>query len=493
MPGGAEPPERVPSADLADASDTDVTPVVGSPNPDDLDPEAAANADRRLDVDASADEASTVWDRRDWIACAVLLVASLLLVGLHVRAYTTLSPIDELQHIDYAIKAGDFDIVRRGETVGDEAMAEAACRSVDAPQYHGPACGLAEYDPADFQESGINTSATQLPPYYVATGLIARAMTGVGIVDSSVTAARLVGALWLASALGLVWYVMALLRVPRLQRGIVSALFMFTPLVLFHASTVNADAILLATGATVLLAAVQFDRGRLSGWWLLLVCAAVFFVEPTNLLPVTAVGAYLSIRYANRTELPWSRRLLPVAIIPVGVLLRLEIVDRLQDALFPRVASMSSAPMFRDRASAEVDVSLDKVLDQLSATFTPVQRAYLPPLLRTSSILAFIFLTNWLLVGLMFASALGPAVRERMALWARVTAVMLLTAGPFYTFYYAYFSNVDFPAPGRFALPLLPILMVVAADGLRTRPAIWFAAALAAGSALTTVGHLLDP
>ena len=491
MPGGPDD-DRAP----------DDTPVA-DPRPADQAGLAvdAADADRSGDIDrddvvrddVDPDVRAPVWDRRDWIACAVLLLAATVLVGMHVRAYTTLSPIDELQHLDYTLKAGDFDIVRRGERVGQEAMAEAACRSVDAPQYQGPACGLADYEPADFQENGVNTSASQLPPYYVVTGLIARAVTGVGVVDSSVTAARMVGALWLGAAMAVVWYVMALLGIPRVARTVVATLFMVTPLVLFHAATINADAVLLLCGALVLLAAVQFDRGRLHGGWLLATCVAMFFVEPTNLLAVTAVGLYLSIRYAGRRDLPWSRRLLPLAIIPVGALFRLEIVDRIQDAVFPRVASMSRAPMFRDRATVDVEVSLDKVLDQLSATFTPVQRAYLPPLLRTSSILAFIFLTNWLLIGLLYASALGAAVGERMAWWARVVAVVLLAAGPFYTFYYAYFSNVDFPAPGRFALPLLPILMVVAADGLRTRAASWVAAAVAIGSALTTVGHLLTP
>lgn len=487
MPGGEHSDDAAPGA----GTPGDHTPVAGVARPDD-----ASDHTTTVGEDVERDDGhddDPVWDRRDWIACGILLLASLLLVGLHVRAYTTLSPIDELQHVDYALKAGEFDIVRRGERVGQDAMAEAACRSVDAPQYQGPPCGLAEYDPADFQENGINTSASQLPPYYIVTGLVARAVTGVGILDSSVTAARMVGALWLAGAMAIVWYVMALLGIPRLQRGIVAALFLVTPLVLFHAATVNADAVLMLCGALVLLAAVQYDRGRLRGHWLLLVCIAVFFVEPTNLLTVTAVGLYLSIRYVGRTDLSWQRRLLPLAIIPIGALFRLEIVDRIQDAVLPRVASMSSAPMFRDRASTEVDVSLDKVLDQLTATFTPVQRAYLPPLLRTSSILAFIFITNWLLIGVMYATALGPAVRERMAWWGRVIAVMLLTAGPFYTFYYAYFSNVDFPAPGRFALPLLPILMLVAAEGLRTRVAIWVAAAVAIGSSLTTVGHLLSP
>ena len=483
--------------------DPDVTPVEGipsdhAPTHTGAEPEPEPEHEEPEQVEPEPDglgdaDGAMPWERVDWIACGVLLVASLLLVGLHVRAYTTLSPIDELQHVDYTLKAGELDIVRRGELVGDDAMAEAACRSVDAPEYQGPACDLPEYDPADFQENGVNTSASQLPPYYVATGLLARAVTAVGVLDSSVSAARMVGGLWLGVALAVIWYVMALLGVPRLQRAIVSTLFLVTPLVLFHAATVNADAILMLTGALVLLAAVQFDRSRLNGWWLLAVCASVFFVESTNLLAVTAVGLYLSIRYVGRTDLAPSRRFLPLAIIPIGALLRLEVVDRIQDALFPRVRSMSSAPMFRNRNQVDVEVSFDKVIDQLSATFTPVQRAYLPPLLRTSIVLAFIFVTNWLLIGLMFSSAFGADTRERMRWWGRVIAVMLLAAGPFYTFYYAYFSNADFAAPGRFALPLVPVLMMVAADALRTRAAVWVAGVIAAGSTVTTVYHLLTP
>ena len=38
-----------------------------------------------------------------------LLVVALTLVGLHTSAYPTLSPIDELQHIDYVIRAGELE------------------------------------------------------------------------------------------------------------------------------------------------------------------------------------------------------------------------------------------------------------------------------------------------------------------------------------------------------------------------------------------------
>jgi len=36
----------------------------------------------------------------------------------------------------------------------------------------------------------------------------------------------------------------------------------------------------------------------------------------------------------------------------------------------------------------------------------------------------------------------------------------MVLAGPMYSFYYAYFSNADYSAPGRFGLGLLPVAVV---------------------------------
>jgi len=119
--------------------------------------------------DVAEVEAPTSWDRIDWLAVGALFLVSLVLVGLHTRTYTELSPIDELQHIDYVIKAGEFEPPRVNDLVGFEAMSEAACRGVDAPGYVGPLCGLDEYDPANFQENGVNSAAGQFPFYYTAT------------------------------------------------------------------------------------------------------------------------------------------------------------------------------------------------------------------------------------------------------------------------------------------------------------------------------------
>ncbi|MFK8025827.1 MAG: hypothetical protein AB8G26_17860, partial [Ilumatobacter sp.] len=172
------------------------------------------------------DERVMPWARIDWIACGVIVLATVVLVGLHIRTYTTLSPTDELQHLDYVIKAGEFDPPNRNEFVGQEALAEAACRSVDVFGYIGPQCGLEVHDPENFQERGVNTAASQFPPYYTVTGLLSRALTDTGILESSVTAARLVGALWTGAAGCVMWYLMSLFGIARSRRAVAIVAFM---------------------------------------------------------------------------------------------------------------------------------------------------------------------------------------------------------------------------------------------------------------------------
>ena len=61
------------------------------------------------------------------------------MVLLHERDYTPLSPVEKLQHIDYLDQASRFDLVRTGEHVGEVAMREQACRTVDSPGFVSPA------------------------------------------------------------------------------------------------------------------------------------------------------------------------------------------------------------------------------------------------------------------------------------------------------------------------------------------------------------------
>ena len=472
----------------------DETPVDGLDRPQvDSSQTAVADPDGATDTDPGTEQ---VWTRDDWWVCLGLLVISLVLVGLHVRAYETLSPIDELQHVDYVIRAGEFDIPLRNERVGAQAMAEAACRSVDAPGYVGPLCGLDEYDPNTFQENGFNTAASQFPPYYVATGVSARVLTGVGLFDSKVTAARMLGAVWAAAAWSVVWYLMALFGIQRRARAVAIALLIVTPLTIFHAgATVNADVSLMLSGALAMLATVKYEAGRLRWWWLIPIYAGLFFVEATNILAIATCAAYLVVRRGLDTSLSWRERLAPLLIFPALALFRLEAAGRIQNWLFPAAARdqaadrVSSAPMFTNHRTDSV--SIDKVLEQLESTFTPVRNPYLSAPLRSQFTIVGMQLTNWLLIALMFSAAFVVVVGNRAAWWARVTMAALLAAGPFYTFYFAYFSNQDFAAPARFALPLVPMMTVVAAAALRNARAFYVAATIAALAGINTLFQLV--
>lgn len=414
------------------------------------------------------------WLRADWCVCIAILLISLALVGLHERSYEKLSPIDELQHIDYVVGAGDFDVPLRNERIKQEVLREAACRSVDAPGYQGPPCGLDEYDPNDFQENGFNTAAGQFPPYYVVTGLGARALTSLGLFDSEITAARIVGAGWAAAAWSITWYVMGMWRVRRRHRAMVIGLLMFSPLIIFHASaTVNADVSLMLAGAVAVLATSKWEAGRLRWWWLPLIYTALFFVEATTILAVAACSAYILVRRVLDDQLSWPQRLAPASLFVWMYVLRTEVAGRLHEAVFPSATpppgepGMTSAPMFEVHRTN--GVSIARVLENLPSTFSPARNPYFSPPLSSQLTVAGAQLTDWLLIALLFAGAVVIGGRPDIQWWTRVTMLCLLAAGPFYTFYFAYFSNSDFNAPARFALPLVPLMAMCVASAIRTK------------------------
>lgn len=436
---------------------------------------------------------SPSWSRVDWWACGALLVAALVLVALHVRAYPPASPIDEMQHIDYVLKAGDFEIPREGDRIGQAAMAEVACRGIDFSGIVLPPCGLDSYDPNDFPESGFNTAAGQWPIYYSITGVASRVVSELPGIESQVTAARLMGGLWLGAAMVLIWYLLAMFGVPRPQRAVMSALTMTTPLVVFHSSTLNADALLLLSGAIAAIATLNFEHGRLRWWWLSAVYLALVVTEPTNLLACGVGTGYLVLRVTTRNDETTVRRAVPVVLLGVLLVQRAELGDRFRSVLWPNDTSgrATGTPRQINIERAVDGVSLDRLFGQVNAVFTPVRRTYLPDHFDESVVVMLMRFSNWLLVGLLFAAAFVFVRQHSTTLLTRLTIAALMLAGPLYTWYYAYFSNVDFPTPSRFGLPLLALTVVVAATAIRTRAALVASASVAGAVALATVTLLL--
>lgn len=239
--------------------------------------------------------AAAVLRTRSMLICVLTLVFGAIgLSGLHVAAHEELSPVDELQHIDYLYKAPA--VVHSGEKVGQDAMREQACRGLAT--WKPMTCSTtATYDPADFQESGSNTAAIYTPFYYTVTKAIAVPLQTVLGLDSLVTAGRLVGGLWLAGGL-----VMTLLVARRLGAHpyVATALLLATasvPTVILPAASITPDAAALLGGAALLWSVLWWQDAPGRRWWLpAVLAAAVVALKALNILVVVLVALYVLIR-----------------------------------------------------------------------------------------------------------------------------------------------------------------------------------------------------
>ena len=233
----------------------------------------------------------------------VLLVAICsAVIGLHMRAYTKISPIDELQYSDYVISlASGRGIIDKGDYYTKEFRAEAACRGfelkIDIGKCEKP-LGNAAYPFGGFNSAFIHTPAYFLPTTAVAIVLHKIAGT------SYITGARAAGAIWLSLATLLLYWHFGTVGLRRGSRFAIAVLPVVMPGILFYAATVSIDMPVLLMGSAV---AVAADRvvARKSRWWILpLVAATVITFKVTNVLAVVAGALVLLLSLRQGRDEP---------------------------------------------------------------------------------------------------------------------------------------------------------------------------------------------
>lgn len=233
--------------------------------------------------------------RSDCIAIAAVMLVCLAFNWLHVSAYTKLSPLDELQHIDYLFRAADGEIVGRGDVVEDEAMREQGCRGIDWETPVLDCRPLGDYEVSEFQEGGQNTAYIHSPVYYYVTAWISKLANEVTPASNLVTAGRLLGPAWVFPAVVLMVVTMRRLRVGLLVRTAVPILAVTTPMVLHATATVNPDATALLGGALVICTPILLGRRRSRTGGRLADAAAgalAMALKPSNLVVLVA-GAWM--------------------------------------------------------------------------------------------------------------------------------------------------------------------------------------------------------
>jgi hypothetical protein len=419
------------------------------------------------------------WTRLDWWVVAALGLVALVTVILFTQAYPRFSPIDEFQHVDYAVKAGHFELVREGDQAGETALRAFACLGVDS-DFPPIDCGAPDLEPYFFPDHGYNTAAQQTPLYYTVTGVAGRVVTAATPADV-LTGLRLTGALWLTAALALAWLIGAELGVPRRQRAIAVALFAPAVQLLFTSSTVNADNGLMIGGGLVTVALLRTERGA-SRWWLVGASIVAVALEPTAALAVAAACLFLLVRAIATAERETRVRLavLSGAIAVVGVATVL-FLDLLRDAF---IGGWVPPNLERYGELFTNDLSASQVVENLFAVVTPISNPYVPGFLDGGLTTALNTLTALAMVALLATAAVVDRARTRTGVLGGTLLATMVLAGPLFVLYLYVQSDVYFEIPSRYGLALVPAAIATCGAALRWPVARRAAVALAVVHAL---------
>ncbi len=410
------------------------------------------------------------WADRLALACCIVL--AFVVVGVHVSKYPQLSPIDELQHLDYLYKAPTGGIIAQGERVGERALRDEVCRGLDAA-FAIPSCDApAPLDPDAFQERGYNTAYVHPPPYYVVTGVGAHAIeaiTGASFHSS----ARMIGAAWLSLAVWLVWRLLVHRGATPVAQCSLLSLVIVAPSVVFASATASPDATSLLCGAAMLAAVVLWDEGIVPVWALGVAAVFTLGLKFTHVGAIGLAVVFLAVRSAQQAPpAEWrsssvyrhyGRALAVVLGSAFGALALWTIVQSVL-AIEPE----GNIPMVQTLRADEFPAS--QLLEQVDATFSPLQTPYYAPVLRSHEIIGLNSVLDAAVLVAVASVAVFSIARSRERAVGAATAVAMLTLGPV-TVLSNYFSSttVADPIPARYGLPLVPAAVLCAAPALERR------------------------
>lgn len=422
--------------------------------------------------------------RGSYAALAAALVVAAAIGLLHLRAYRTLSPIDELQHIDAVDRAPA--VVRRGALVGEVAMREEACRGIDAA-FVPPACDAAPLRPGDFQEGGYNTAYIHPTLHYTVTALAGAGFEQLPGVDGLVAGARIASVGWLLLGLVLVWLLLCLGDVaPAGQFGVL-LLLATAPLVVHASTTVNPDASALAAGASVFVLYELWRRGLARTWLfvpLVLVIVSLKFTHVAGVIAIAtvALAAALADWWPQRQLGAEGRRSLGlVVVLAASVLAGQAFWSAIQDHY--ALVSREAIPMVVTNQVESFEFV--RLARELHTMFTPLHSAYIPPRIYTGLTELSLQVGDLLGLGAVASAFALSRADRRERIFAAGIVTTLVGLGPFMALAFFVSSRLGSPVPTRYGIAVIPGIVACAIPLLRNRQAAAVAAALGVLSALS--------
>jgi hypothetical protein len=469
------------------------------------------NQDDRVVTDLSAAEAlpstSPESDRkrtaavilRKWGPPLLLVVVPVFLVSLHVRAYTKLSPIDELEHIDYMFRSPGIHQVIAGTQLVVPAMREEACRGIDSV-YPPPPCSTKTLVPSRFQDQGYDTAYIHPPTYYDITwgaGEVVKTVTGT---KSWVTAWRLVGGFWLAAGLLMVYAAGRRMGAGTAPLLGLLLLLASAPSILQTNATVTADAASTFIGGTVLYLASRWEEG---GRWRWMLLVGIGFVgtgfKLQNAIVVMMITVYFLLRARGATTAsstgnqdatsgpPAMPRPSPAGVVRQGARMSLGLLrntrTRAVGVVLAASVSIGAAWTILQRVTETIDpnkllvnaqfvvssISLPEIAAPFGLFLDSIPGSYVPVATESWWTIDMANLLTWLLIAGVVGGAIFMTGNHAIASLARATLIFALLGGPIYVVLNFLSESQYFPMPPRYGFTLLPAMVVCTAYAIRAR------------------------
>ena len=424
---------------------------------------------------------------------------------IHVLSYPRLSPIDELSHMDYMFRSPTM--LASGDKIEERAMRVQFCRGVDVEGFDPNKCpSKVVLEPEMFQEKGYNTAAANAPIYYTADRALAEVIRIATPVDSLFIAGRLAGAVWLALGLVLTYLAGRRLGVGALPLAAVLGLLVASPATTYASATITPDALGLAAGAAVLLAALRWEQRPTAARAAVLIATAtvVSLIKLTFFAIVPAVALYLLLHRSRSWEsstfteadlesdaasAPASGRVRTVVALAMGAVSLLAILAWMV------VINVRSHQDPNDLPSMATQFAVDVfpwrgLLENALVLVQPVGHPWVgvgdPVLMFFSTNVVSVVLTAGVVAGAVFITH-----GEREALLARcvLLSAVVFSLGLVTLGYLT--SDIYFALPNRYGITLVAPMAVVTASLLRNRTALVIVVVLAAITTLASAARLL--
>lgn len=238
----------------------------------------------------SADRAARLRSALPYLAVFLLALS----VGcLHMLRYRPMSPIDELRHLDYAVKISNGHLTYTGDKIGEIAMREESCRGLDLSGWQDPPCDAPKLDPVGYRDDGWQTASSHPPLFYLGAGAAGRTLHALGITSSYLEGARFFSAFITALGITLVFHFLRKLKISTYVAAGCSLMLMVFPSVLHSSGIVTPDSASILVGAVVALATLKFLEAGLTLRWLAAAGLFAGAVKLTNLLAAAAAALFL--------------------------------------------------------------------------------------------------------------------------------------------------------------------------------------------------------